>query len=692
MKKRLFSKTLLFPIMAALLVIPTAADMAVAYAEEESVKEIGYVTVEEGKHKYDVYYDDSFFDHDASEYSPQLASLSIFMAKFSMNKGGTPDNPDDMPEYYKNQPKRLGNFFEQIGFENYTYNDDYTARTDFDTIGIACASKQVNGYTVVAVTVRSGGYYREWSNNMWLGDGSKSDMMHEGWYDCAKKVETFVENYISDKKVNGDVKLWLAGFSRGGAVINLASAFIDQKIYEKKYNIFEGANINVTKDHVYAYTFEAAQGANINSKTMRHPRDEAYNNIFNIVNPNDLVTKVGMSAWGFTRFGVDKFIATEFFDPNNYEFDKKVTEVMYKDKDHDENDDLHYDDLQPYESSGILSKLSSASTSYYITEGIITIIQAAGAGAVPYWVCKDDDKVNYDGNVLMTIVLDMVCEKIGSRDNYVTFYQSLIKDLMLQAMTDNKELDDYTIGKTIWHVALEIISLFPLLTIPAIILNLTATRSNVSWERAVPALLLLKSVYDEIPSELLTLAFNVGNIFDNHSTNLNVAHVCAQDQLYVDYYNKKESRTDLKLIPLLDDATFERLRFKDFNQLYLYEFSGKGVADKTQIAQVDGKSVFSGEVKFANKGTAVGLYCYDVSTFMEVFLPANKKYNFGTKSFSLKPVHNVYMEGYTYWSNAKGKTGDNYYKESLPSSEKIESEYFWFDSSYFYRDISVKSI
>lgn len=80
-----------------------------------------------------------------------------------------------------------------------------------------------------------------------------------------------------------------------------------------------------TNDDLYAYTFEAPQGANYNSKTVKQPGDAIYNNIYNVVNPNDLVPKVAMSEYGFTRFGTDKYITTKFYDPRNFENNRKTT-------------------------------------------------------------------------------------------------------------------------------------------------------------------------------------------------------------------------------------------------------------------------------------------------------------------------------------------------------------------------------
>ena len=122
------------------------------------------------KYKYeddDIYYSDGYFKNSATEYNSHLASLSILMSKFSMNPGN-PKNKDDT-DWYLKQSNRVKGFLELIGFNDFSANEDYKTRTTFDTIGIACASKKVGDYTVISVAVRSGGYFLEWSNNVWLG-------------------------------------------------------------------------------------------------------------------------------------------------------------------------------------------------------------------------------------------------------------------------------------------------------------------------------------------------------------------------------------------------------------------------------------------------------------------------------------------------------------------------------------------
>ena len=113
---------------------------------------------------------------------------------------------------------------------------------------------------------------------------------------------------------NGNkVKLWITGYSRGGAVANiLASMLDDEKV---KYPC-----------QVYAYTFAAPKTAIIKNT---HCHDTIYRNIFNILSPNDPVYNIPPSNWDFGRFG----ICVVF--PNNNRFenndDQKILDLVYED-------------------------------------------------------------------------------------------------------------------------------------------------------------------------------------------------------------------------------------------------------------------------------------------------------------------------------------------------------------------------
>ena len=321
MKKTSIFKKIIAGVLSAITVFSVGA-IALTSA---SAAETG--TVESVKYKGNtIYYSDDYFRHSSTEYDEHLATLSCIMTNFSVPL----DNPDSLDDenWYFSQPERLYGFFGSIGFKDFETNDDYVSRSRFDSIGVGCANKQVDDYTVIGVGIRSGGYFREWSNNVYLGDGTKSDYMHEGWYNAANKTIDFIDEYISANRITGKIKVWIAGFSRGGATTNLAAGLLDNRIKNNE-ELFSN-DVTLTRDDLYAYTFEAPQGANYNSETVEKPGSELYNNIYNIVNPNDLVPKVAMSEYGFTRFGTDKFITTEFYDPENYADNRDVFLNLYE--------------------------------------------------------------------------------------------------------------------------------------------------------------------------------------------------------------------------------------------------------------------------------------------------------------------------------------------------------------------------
>ena len=71
--------------------------------------------------------------------------------------------------------------------------------------------------------------------------------------------------------------LWSAGYSRAGAVNNLACARIDKAIYDSEKIL---GNVNLKKEDLYSYCFEAPMGGSFKEETS--PRSSIYNNIFNI--------------------------------------------------------------------------------------------------------------------------------------------------------------------------------------------------------------------------------------------------------------------------------------------------------------------------------------------------------------------------------------------------------------------------
>lgn len=131
-----------------------------------------------------------------------------------------------------------------------------------------------------------GSHYGQWYNNFMPGTGAT----HQGFAGARDFVYGKLRNYIATHNLNfskGNNKILVTGHSRGAATANLVAAkLIDTEEF-------------AYADNVYAYTFATPNPTSESSRT-----NSKYNRIFNIVNPEDFVTKVMPNAWEFGRYGI----------------------------------------------------------------------------------------------------------------------------------------------------------------------------------------------------------------------------------------------------------------------------------------------------------------------------------------------------------------------------------------------------
>lgn len=593
-----------------------------------------------------LYYSDDYFSSPSTNYNPHLATLSMMMTKYSMNPGD-PSSPDDT-EWFEQQSDRVCAFFRALNFtsNDICVNDDYKTRTAFDTIGIAAASKKIGDTTVIASTVRSGGYFNEWENNVFLGTGENSDMMHEGWYNAANKVIDFIGEYIKTQNITGKVKLWISGYSRGGATMNLTAGLLDNKIQNNGSDkVFEG--VTLERDDLYAYTFEAPQGANFNSTTVAAPKDSLYNNIFNIVNPNDLVTKVAMGWVGFTRFGIDKFITTQFFDYDNFETNRNTVKALYATE--HPNKSWNSDNFQMYTipASTIISSLTSLVN---LVREVLDVIDSIDEGKLPSAIVKDTTKINYDANIAETIVLDRGMLKIGDRNNYANNYQPLLRKLTKYMMNDcpapNAPSKTSLVGSIVWQGILY--SLFGDSDSVSVITKLT----GITSEEASRLNSLVADIYADYPNDLMSLGVNISDVFSNHDTDVSVAHVRAQDSYYIDAYNKENPDNTITIVPLRNDASFCRIDLNDFNDCTL-----KSAQDgyKDSKVYIEGSSLTTSTIHNVANGYAAGYYHYASYERIELFFPSYYDHKLNYASYSNDWDHDV-SATYYYYPSQKATT------------------------------------
>ncbi|MCR4894901.1 MAG: hypothetical protein K5911_09260 [Eubacteriales bacterium] len=105
-------------------------------------------------------------------------------------------------------------------------------------------------YTLLAVIPRSAGYKQEWAGNF---DVDNANDTHYGFKAGRDEILRFMRKYIKDHGIEGDLKIWMAGHSRGAALTNITAAFLatGSKYFSQDTEI----RVNITPENIYAYTF-----------------------------------------------------------------------------------------------------------------------------------------------------------------------------------------------------------------------------------------------------------------------------------------------------------------------------------------------------------------------------------------------------------------------------------------------------
>lgn len=241
------------------------------------------------------YYEDAYFHESSYIYNEHLATMSLCL---DLSAWGS----EEVGNNYSLKMKNAEQLLSEIGFDDFTHNymdfsnNGIAGKPTKDSIGAVAANKQITvdgtDYTLVALAVRGGGYESEWASNFTLGESGH----HQGFRDARDQVITFLNNYISNNMITGNIKLWITGYSRAAATANMVAGKIDE-------GSVSFADCTLALSDLYAYTFETPSGA-----LTTDTRSSVFNNIFNIINPNDPVPKVAPIDWSFDRYGIDKHL------------------------------------------------------------------------------------------------------------------------------------------------------------------------------------------------------------------------------------------------------------------------------------------------------------------------------------------------------------------------------------------------
>ncbi len=266
------------------------------------------VAVEDHTEKRDAstqfYYTDDYFKQPSDvtptqglSYDPSLATMSL---NLELSAWGSPTQADYL--FKSNNAKAL---LTKLDFKDFEANDDFKFKPTKDSIGAVLANKNLKvgkeDYTLLALAIRGGGYESEWASNVTLGTSGQ----HQGFDKASQDVLTFLDNYIIKHKIQGKIKLWLTGYSRAAATANLVGGSLNNGRVMPQVT----PQVTLSPTDMYAFCFEPPAG----TLETFDAKNDKHHNIVNIVNLNDVVTKVAPNAenFEFVRYGEDTTLPTK---------------------------------------------------------------------------------------------------------------------------------------------------------------------------------------------------------------------------------------------------------------------------------------------------------------------------------------------------------------------------------------------
>lgn len=506
-------------------------------------------------------YSDGYFTDTAYLYRQDLATATMAMC---LAAGNVAD-----PARYAEGPANLKDFFDQIGFEDFEANADFTNRPERNTFGVGIANKQitVNGekYTVIAVGLRGCGYYAEWAGDLNVGISGE----HTGFAICRDKAVEFLQAYLAKHtEITGKIKVWCTGYSRGAAGANMVGGALDD-MYLAGQSV--GKNVTLSPKDIYIYTFEAPMGADITKVNGR-----IYENIHNVINYNDLVVKVPPENMGFARYGVDHVMPSNKLDSNYNDLKTEMLKVFetFENAGDYRIDDFKYVTITP---GATADKIISSIRGDVMTQGefldILTekLFTEVFTTRAEIYEAQDD-------------IQELIVPIIGTYpDQWDTVKDSLAanaKDNMARLISSLMQGEDS---------ALAVVTDIFLDTMRDA--GITSYNSAQVKEMLSPLVKLLVKVVTACPDELATLLYNVVGIMSAHYGELGMSWMLT---IPADYMTAKQGSDLYEPLPfadVLDDAWYRADLAYDLEHGYLNgvganRFDPDGAVTRAQVVTV----------------------------------------------------------------------------------------------------------
>jgi len=389
------------------------------------------------------YYDDAYFYGSARDYNAHLATMSLCfeLTTWSSFEGEkwTKDVNHPSPKFINARNLLIGDINNEndkgLGFDSFAVNDFWDAKPTKDSIGAVAAKKVITddnnkSYTLIALGIRGGGYEQEWASNFTMGKEGE----HDGFATAKDNVIEFLKKYITENNVSGDIKLWIVGFSRAGAVTNMVAGDLNKDQYALQNNT------TLLPENLYAYTFEAPQGV------LREQVDGDYSNIHNVINVNDIVPLVAPSIWDFARYNTDEWLPSAY--KSTFKEDIKKMKEFY---DVFKNNAILVNNYKKEEDK---NKVEYRIKEYATRTDIVGIdITKILPGGAPFFKTKDYDI--HTREVLTDGITFLADGAIGDREIYYYNLQAGIRTVMAAFMGGASWNDAITGGTLTFDVFLE---------------------------------------------------------------------------------------------------------------------------------------------------------------------------------------------------------------------------------------------
>ena len=257
----------------------------------------------------EVAWDDEWFFQDPTVYNHELATTCAVLSAVANSESAYYQAGSGSPAYMEAALAELG--FEDVSTASYQYRSeildeviDFLDGTD-DVVAYSVATKRVTSSdgaekTLYLVSVR-GSYGSEWLSDANMGDAADYEMDaidHEGFMRAANEIVEDLAARITEEAGTGgtdDIALLFCGHSRGAATANLAASYAD--------DMTQGLRALAPLSSIYCYTFATPE------VTLVEGTDDAlYDNIFNVLNPSDMVPRLPLASWGYSRYGRDLWL------------------------------------------------------------------------------------------------------------------------------------------------------------------------------------------------------------------------------------------------------------------------------------------------------------------------------------------------------------------------------------------------